>query len=300
MSHVTVVIATRNRADALCRTLERLAALPDRPAAVVVVDNASGDGTPAAVADRFPSVRVVQLPRNEGAVARNHGVAAAPTPYVAFADDDSWWAQGALARGQALLGAYPRLALVAARTVVGPEERPDPMSAVMAAAPLGVPADLPGPAVLGFLACAAIVRRDAFLACGGFDPVVFFMGEEQRLAWDLHSAGWGLAYCDDVVAHHDPAPQAIVDVTRKRVLASRNRALTAWMRRPYRVAMAQSAALLRSAVTDPDARRAAAQLLVRLPAAILRRRAPRPALEAALHRLEASRPQPAVEIPRRT
>src|SRR4051812_28359353 len=111
MSHATVVIATRNRADALCRTLQRLTALPDRPAAVVVVDNASDDGTAAVVADRFPSVRVLRRPRNEGAVARNHGVAAAPTPYVAFSDDDSWWAPGALSRAQTVLQHHPRLAL---------------------------------------------------------------------------------------------------------------------------------------------------------------------------------------------
>jgi putative membrane protein len=90
LSDVTVVIATRNGAVALRRMLERLAALPDRPAAVVVVDNASTDGAPDMVADRFPEVSVLRLPRNEGAVARNHGVSPAETPYVAFVDDDSW------------------------------------------------------------------------------------------------------------------------------------------------------------------------------------------------------------------
>src|SRR6266508_360862 len=40
------------------------------------------------------------------------------------------------------------------------------MSAFMATAPVGWPADLPGPSVLGFLACAVAVRRDAFLGCG--------------------------------------------------------------------------------------------------------------------------------------
>ena len=37
--------------------------------------------------------------------------------------------------------------------------------------------DLPGPRILGFVAYAAVVRRDAFLAAGGFDRVVFFAGE---------------------------------------------------------------------------------------------------------------------------
>ncbi|MFF5232981.1 glycosyltransferase family 2 protein [Dactylosporangium sp. NPDC000521] len=290
MPDVTVVIATRNRSGLLGRTLERLAALPDRPAGVVVVDNASVDGTPAMVADRFPGVTVLPLRRNEGAVARNHGVRAARTPYVAFADDDSWWAPGALARCAALFDACPRLALIAARTLVGPQEHVDPMADVLAAAPLGVPEDLPGPAVLGFLACSAVVRRDAFLACGGFDPVVFFIGEEQRMAWDLYSAGWGLAYCADVVAHHHPAPSTVRQRHHKEMLAARNRALTAWMRRPVRVAAGMSAGLLRAAGADPVARRAVLQLLARLPAGLARRTAPRPSLEAVLERLDAPPP----------
>lgn len=125
------------------------------------------------------------------------------------------------------------------------------MCAFMATAPLGWPDDLPGRSVLGFLACAAIVRREAYLAVGGFDRVVFFMGEEARLAYDLTAAGWGLSHCADVIAHHHPQPGGN-DHGCKRMLAARNRALTAWMRRPLRVAMAQTAALLR--MGDPGAR----------------------------------------------
>jgi GT2 family glycosyltransferase len=270
MRKVTVVIATRNRRTSLERTLRALHTDPVPPS-VIVVDNGSVDGTPDMVAVRFPQVRVMVLDRNAGAVARNVGVAAASTPYVAFADDDSWWAPGALTRAARHLDDAPRLALLAARTHVGAAERLDPMSAFMAQAPLGTAGDLPGPSVLGFLACAAVVRRDPFLACGGFDPVVFFMGEEARVALDLRTAGHGLAYCADVVAHHHPAPD-VGDGTSKRLLAMRNRALTAWMRRRVPVAASETARLLTAARTDPAARRVAGQLLRRLPRALARRR----------------------------
>src|SRR4051812_20222956 len=171
MSMFTIVVATRNRANTLRQSLGRLTALS---APVIVVDNASTDETATMVHDEFPGVTLLRRSHNEGAVARNHGVAAARTPYVAFADDDSWWAPDALARAAVLFAAHPRLGLIAARTLVGPEQRLDPVAAAMALAPLGTPGDLPGPAVLGFLACASIVRREAFLAAGGFDPVVFF------------------------------------------------------------------------------------------------------------------------------
>ena len=48
--------------------------------------------------------------------------------------------------------------------------------------PLEREADLPGPSVLGFLACGTIVRREAYLQAGGFDPLLFFFGEEELLA----------------------------------------------------------------------------------------------------------------------
>jgi glycosyltransferase involved in cell wall biosynthesis len=144
---VTVVVATRNRWPDLEQSL------PRHEAAVILVDNGSTDGTPERVRERFPHVEVVELPHNQGAVARNIGVRRASTPYVAFADDDSWWAPGALARAAGLFDEHPRLALLAARMLVGPAERPDPVCELMATSPLGRDPDLPGPSVLGFLAC---------------------------------------------------------------------------------------------------------------------------------------------------
>ena len=162
---ITTVVMTRDRRDDL------LASLAHHEGPVVVVDNGSRDGTLEALeALRRPDLTVIALPTNAGAPARNIGVRAAGTPYVAFADDDSWWAPGALARAEQVLDEHPRLGLLAARLLVGPDERVDPVCDELAAAPLGRAPDLPGPDVLGFMACAAVVRRDAFLACGGFDP----------------------------------------------------------------------------------------------------------------------------------
>ncbi len=168
-----VVIATRNRADSLVRTLRHLLDLPERPE-ILVVDNASTDDTRSRLAREFPEVQVVALPRNRGALARTDGVRALRCRYVAFSDDDSWWAPGALKQAAELMDAYPRLGLVSARTLVGPDEGPDPLNDVLATSPLGPAGDLPGTQVLGFLACASVVRRSAYLEVGGFHPLLFF------------------------------------------------------------------------------------------------------------------------------
>src|SRR3954467_10150501 len=109
---VGVAIATRERHEALAGALERLLALPERPP-VVVADNGSRDGTPAAIRARFPAGEVIELGENRGAAARNEAVRALVTPYVAFSDDDSWWAPGALDRAVGHFERNPRLGLLA-------------------------------------------------------------------------------------------------------------------------------------------------------------------------------------------
>jgi GT2 family glycosyltransferase len=271
-----VVVASRNRRDDL------LASLPRHEAPVVLVDNASTDDTVAAVRDAHPEVTVLTLDRNVGARARTVGVERAGTEFVAFADDDSWWAPGDLGRAVDLLRAHPRCALVNARILIGPEERPDPICAEMAASPLPATVDLPGPAILGFVACAAIVRTEAFAEVGGFDDVVRFPGEEERLALDLAAADWQLAYVEDVVAHHHPS-QTRGPTLRRQALERRNELLTAVMRRPWPIVGAMLRDLLRA---GPAGRRGALGALRRLPAALARRRTLPAPVEAARRRLD--------------
>jgi GT2 family glycosyltransferase len=279
----TVVIATRNRGAELCRTLERLSRLPERPP-VVVVDNGSQDGTTAMVRDRFPGMELIALRRNRGAWARNLGVLRARTPLIALADDDSWWAPGALTAAAAVLAASPRVGLLAARILVGPDHVPDEINAVMAASPL--PSDgLPGPRVMGFLGCGAVVRREAYLEVGGFSRLLFIGGEEQLFAYDLVAAGWVACYRPDIVAYHYPS--ASRQPATRRYQEARNRALVAWLRRPLRCALTETGRLTRQAVHDPIAGRALGGLAVRLPRALLGRR-PLPAdVETAIRALGA-------------
>ena len=279
---VTVVVATRNRRDDL------MVSLPRHEGPVILVDNASTDGSPAFVREMFPSVRVVSLRKNLGAVARNVGVQAARTPYVAFADDDSWWAPGALALAERVLDAHPRVAVATGRMLVGTAARLDPLSAAMAAAPLGTSPGGAGPDVLGFAACAAIVRRSAYLAVGGFDPVVRFPGEEERLTLDLAEAGWLLSYVDDLVMHHHPSPVRGPAAERQAQIV-RSALLTACMRRPWAEALALASAGLRS---GGPARAGVLSALPRLPAAVRRRRPVSPWLEERIDRLS----EPAVPV----
>ncbi|PRH76117.1 glycosyl transferase [Streptomyces solincola] len=277
-----MVVLSHDRREGLLATLDRLAALPERPP-VVVVDNASTDGAPAAVARRHPRVTLVAAGGNTGAAGRTLGVRAARTPYVAFSDDDSWWRPGALRRAADLLDAHDRLALLAARVTVEPGGAEDPVNAELAASPLGRAADLPGPRVLGFLACAAVARREAFLAAGGYHPALFVGGEETLLAYDLVARGWGVCHCPEVEAVHRPAGG---ERPGRRAVLRRNAVLTTWLRRPLGLAVRRTGVLLADARRDPAARAALGGLLVRLPVVLRDRRPLPPEAERLARRLD--------------
>ncbi|OBG86720.1 transferase [Mycobacterium sp. NS-7484] len=284
---MSFVIASRNRADELTTVVTRLLETTECP--IIVVDNDSDDrSVPAmrAVAARSADrVTLLELGTNLGAVARNVGVAACRTPYVAFCDDDSWWEPTAPALGAQIFDRYPQTAVLAARTEVWPQRRDDPMVAELANSPLGQRADLPGPSILGFLACSAMVRKSAFEAAGGFSPILHFRGEETLLALDLAASGWDLCYCPELTAIHHPSvhrpPNAAQDAR-----SVRNAVLTTWLRRPLPHCARASLQLLTAATRDTEHARAAVEAAMRLPAVLTHRRRLPSTVEQALAVLE--------------
>jgi GT2 family glycosyltransferase len=272
-SRTSFVIASRDRSPELAVVVERLLDTTSCP--IILVDNASEDDS-VDVAGRLAArsagrVKVIALTENRGAVGRNVGVDSCTTPFVAFCDDDSWWNADATSIAEEVFDKHPTVALLAARTVVWPQQRDDPVVELLAASPLGHDPALPGPSILGFLACSAMVRKDAFEAVGGFSPILHFRGEERLLSWDLAANGWDLCFCPQLVAHHHPS---IVRATSssQRARSTRNDALTAWLRRPVRECVTAGAALVRAAAADAAHARALGEALRLLPAVLRERR----------------------------
>lgn len=227
--HVSIIVLTFNRRVELLRTLAHLACI-DKSVPIVVVDNASTDGSAAAVAMHYPCATILRLPRNIGAAGRNAGVRACSTRYVAFCDDDTWWLPESIVCAAAVLDAHPELAAVTARVLVGEQCREDPTNARMAASPFANTLGVPGSELLGLLGGACMMRRAAFVDAGGYHPRLFLGREEGLLAIDLMTRGWRMAYVPAaVVCHH---PSRLRDISGRRRLMVRNALWLAWLRRP--------------------------------------------------------------------
>jgi glycosyltransferase involved in cell wall biosynthesis len=261
---ISVVMITRNRGSQIRTALEQLLALPERPH-IIVIDNGSSDETVEIARAMGTAVDVIALDQNLACAGRNIGILKAGTPYVAFSDDDSWWAPGALGRAADLFDSNSTLGLIAARILIGPEEKLDPLCQVMVATHLDLQGDngQVGVPVVGFAACGSVVRRAAFLQTGGFERRLGVGGEEHILALDLLRHGWQLAYVDEIVAHHHPSP--IRDRDRRKRLEARNTLWSAWLRRPAGSALVETWRLVKRAFRDHACRAGLAEAIAGMP-----------------------------------
>ncbi|MFC9252661.1 glycosyltransferase family 2 protein [Amycolatopsis thailandensis] len=282
---ITVVVITHERRAQVLETLRAMTALPDA-APIVLVDNASTDGTADAVEEGFPSVRVIRSSRNLGAVARNVAVREVTTPYVAFCDDDTRWQPGSLRRAADRLDRYPGLAVTTGRCLVAPELTEDPITPELRHSPIPGPDWLPGPALLGVMAGLSAVRVRAFHQVGGFSERMWLGGEEELFALDLAAGGWWMCWDREMVIHH--APSKVRDSRRRRQLGIRNTLWTLWLRRPLRSAVRRMAVVLRSAPFDRATVAAVAEAARGIPWVLRERRVVPAEVERGLLLLEES------------
>jgi GT2 family glycosyltransferase len=210
-SGVTIAIVSFNTREVLLDCVESaLGAHPDR---VVVVDNASTDGSATAVRERFPAVLVIENPVNIGyGAAANRAVEACATPIVLLLNSDTLVAPDAATSMGAYLAQHDRVAVAGPRLTnvdgsLQPSTFPFPSVRDVVVAETGLHVVLrhmplvrerllrtwshdrarPVPWVKG---AAIAIRRDAFESVGGFDEGYFMYSEEVDLSRRLAGSGF--------------------------------------------------------------------------------------------------------------
>ncbi|HYJ78655.1 MAG TPA: glycosyltransferase [Longimicrobiaceae bacterium] len=228
---VTAGIGTRNRPEALVRCLRSLALAGDLVGEVVVVDDASDEPLEPPVraalgADAPPRLRFIRFETNRNVSAARNAIArAASTPWVLNLDDDAFLVSGDAVRAAVeVLEHDPVVAGVAFGQ--GDEQgRPWPDAAQPA------PVDYPC-YVATFVGYGNLLRRDAFLAAGGFREQLGINGEEKELALRLLDAGWRIVYLPGAVVGH-VAAAAGRDARRYLHQTVRNSTLSAIYNEPF-------------------------------------------------------------------
>jgi GT2 family glycosyltransferase len=214
LSDVSISLVNTNSRELLLACLESLRGVE---AEIVVLDNASEDGSADAVRERFPEVRLIAQAHRAGFGANHNTVIRATTGrYVYVLNEDTTSADWGLDRMVSHLDANRRVAALGPRLVY-PDGRlqdsawrfPSPAVAALGLATLGrVGVTQSGGSrtrdVDWAMGAALLVRRGALDEVGLFDEGFFIYSEETDLCRRLRDAGWRTQYFPSVtVVHHE-------------------------------------------------------------------------------------------------
>ncbi|MBM3678277.1 MAG: glycosyltransferase family 2 protein, partial [Actinobacteria bacterium] len=207
-----VVIPTLDACELVLRALRSLEIQEPRPE-VIVVDNASSDGTAAAIAEAFPWVHVRRLPHNLGFGRAINAAALDPeleADVLVLVNNDTVCEPGFVAAVCAPF-ADPAVGMVAG--VLLQERDPERIDSagieldrtlrsfdLLANTPVSALAGAPDP--VGPCGGAAAYRLGAFRDAGGFDDAFFAYWEDVDLALRFRLAGWECRLAPGARAHH--------------------------------------------------------------------------------------------------
>jgi GT2 family glycosyltransferase len=223
---LSVSIVNTNSRQLLLACLDSLAGTDVE---IVVLDNASEDGSAGAVRERFPGVRVIAQTHRAGFGANHNTVIRATTGrYVYVLNEDTTARDWGFEALTAYLDAHPRVAALGPRLVYPDGRRqdsawrfPTPLVSTLALATLGrlgvtqSRGDAPRP-VDWVTGAAVVLRREALDEVGLFDEDFFLYSEEVDLQARLREAGWEVHYFPQViVVHHES--QFSSDIPERRI-----------------------------------------------------------------------------------
>jgi N-acetylglucosaminyl-diphospho-decaprenol L-rhamnosyltransferase len=217
MTDVAVSIVNTSNRELLLRCLETLEADPARRSSVeiVVLDNASTDGSPEAVRRRFPEVRVIEQRHRDGFGANHNTVVrVSRSRYVYILNEDTETPPGTIDALVDHLEAHPQVGAVGPR-IVGPDGRQQGSAWRLMTVPVqlvwaltlgqrgAVVSTGSDPKRVGAVsACAMLVRRDVFERAGMFDESYFIFSEEAETARRFQRLGYEMHYLPTVETLH--------------------------------------------------------------------------------------------------
>ena len=223
---LSVIIVNYNGGPLLGACLERLAAAIPPGSEILIVDNASADGSADDLEARFPGLRVIRNARNVGyGTANNQALEVVRGRFVLLLNPDVIVEPDAVATGIRYMDEHPDVGILGARILL-PNGQLDPPARRSFKTPstylfkaLGLSRAFPrhrrfGRYYLSYLSEDELADVDAGVGAfmlmprrlieeiGGFDERFFLYCEDEDLCWRARQAGWRTVYHPGVVVHH--------------------------------------------------------------------------------------------------
>lgn len=219
---VSIIIVSYNTVDLLRQCIRSVFAHTRQTRfEIIVVDNASADGSAAMVAAEFPEVKLIALEENLGfGRGNNVGMEQAEGEYIFYLNPDAELMNDAIAILLAQLRADPQIGIVGPRLYLDKDMRHHPTIRTFTSPRNIIPRYLPGYKALLALRESYFIRKTepqsvdwlvgaALLASterlrelGGFDEAFFVYSEEEDLCRRMHQRGWRVQYCPEASIVH--------------------------------------------------------------------------------------------------
>jgi len=187
---VSVVMVSWNRKKDVEEGLTKLRESSYLNMEIIVVDNASIDGTPEMIEERFPEVHLIKIPRNIGIEGYNVGFVNSKGKYIMVLDDDSYPEKNAISSLVKEMKNDINLGLIACCIINKDDKK--------------VTHDdyWKGRYTITFWGSGAFVRKDVLEKVGYYSYDFFLYANEADLAIRILNEGYNLKYCDNIIVHH--------------------------------------------------------------------------------------------------
>ncbi len=222
---VSVIIVSYQTADLIGPCLSSVISQKECRQEIIVVDNASTDGSSVFIADNFPGVRLISNTKNLGfAAANNQALPHCQGSYLLFLNPDTILQDGCLAAAITFMNSHPELGLAGLKILNpdGSDQESISYQYLSQRYTSGELAGLPGK-IAAVMGAAMIAPREAINTVGGFDADFFLYGEDEDLCLRLRRRGFLIGYIPGarVIHYHGQSERraTAAEVWRKKIRA---------------------------------------------------------------------------------
>jgi predicted lipopolysaccharide heptosyltransferase III len=201
---MSIVIVSYNTVDMLFRCLRSIHTQNGVTHEVIVVDNASQDGSIEMIRRSFPWVRLIRNRRNLGfARANNQALPYCSGEYIYFLNPDTEVHAGGLQHMIEYMDLHPDVGL-AGTHILNPDNSPQPSVETRYPGERYARRELQGLKgdIAWVLGATMVARRSVIREVGGFDDRFFLYGEDLDLCLSIRRNGWRIGYIPEAVVVH--------------------------------------------------------------------------------------------------